>query len=100
MPVSRPPEEVIEASDKQAEVAPHIQDDFNDIDEDELKEAASKAGMTAFHVLSLLTISSLPLILHSTGRWFLVGLHTNAHMRGKNCCKARGVIWYIGVDIE
>ena len=46
----RPPEEVIEASDKQAEVAPHIQDDFNDIDEDELKEAASKAGMTAFHV--------------------------------------------------
>jgi hypothetical protein len=40
---------VIEASDKQAEVAPHIQDDFNDIDEDELKEAANK-GMEAFHV--------------------------------------------------
>jgi len=45
----RPPEAVIEASDKQAEVAPHIQDDFNDIDEDELKEAANR-GMAAFHV--------------------------------------------------
>ena len=60
--VSRPPEEVIEASDKQAEVAPHIQDDFNDIDEDELKEAASKAGMTAFQVFTFLFTYLLPSI--------------------------------------
>ena len=38
----RPPEEAIEASDRQAEVAPHIQDDFADINEDELQVAATK----------------------------------------------------------
>lgn len=34
----RPPEEAIEASDQQALIAPHIQDDFKDVNEEELQD--------------------------------------------------------------
>ena len=36
----RPPEEAIEASDQQALIAPHIQDDFKDVNEEELQDTA------------------------------------------------------------